>query len=87
MTKGLQHIQIRENEVRESCVYGFISCVYGFIEVEHISGKLNLSDMFTKEDKDVQPSITLRDNIVVDPLENKIYLNDFNHNRRIASKV
>ena len=28
MTKGLQHIQIRENEVRESCVYGFI-------EVEH----------------------------------------------------
>ena len=80
MTKDLQHIQIRENEVRESCVYGFI-------EVEHISGKLNLSNMFTKEDKDVQPSITLRDNIVVDPLENKIYLNDFNHNRCIASKV
>ena len=51
-TKGLCHLQIRENAVRESCINGFI-------EVKHIFGKLNLSDMFTKEDKDVQHFITL----------------------------
>ena len=60
-TKGLRHIQIRENAVRESCLNGFI-------EVKHISGKVNLSDMFTKEDKDVSHFITIRDHILVDQI-------------------
>jgi hypothetical protein len=62
-TKGLRHIQIRENAVRESCVNGFI-------EVKHIPGKLNLSDMFTKEDKDVPHFLMIRDHILVDPFNN-----------------
>ena len=41
-TKGLRHIQIRENAVRESIQRGFIN-------VEHIKGELNLSDLFTKD--------------------------------------
>jgi hypothetical protein len=70
-TKGLRHIQIRENAVRESCQNGFI-------EVKHINGKLNLSDMFTKEDKDVQHFVTLRDYVLADQLptidKNVIYI-------------
>ncbi len=46
-TKGLRHIQIRENAVREGVQAGQI-------QVKHIEGKLNISDLFTKEDKDVQ---------------------------------
>ena len=46
-TKGLRHIQIRENAVREQVQAGKII-------VKHIAGVLNLSDLFTKEDKDVQ---------------------------------
>ena len=69
-TKGLRHIQIRENAVRESCLNGFI-------QVKHISGKLNLSDMFTKEDKDVQHFILLRDHIVVDQLSSSSKDTDF----------
>ena len=58
-TKGLRHIQIRENAVRESCINGFI-------EVKHISGKVNLSDMFTKEDKYVNHFIMIRDYVLED---------------------
>ena len=46
-TKGLRHIQIRENAVREEVQAGRIL-------VKHIAGILNISDLFTKEDKDVQ---------------------------------
>ena len=46
-TKGLRHIQIRENAVRER-VQG------GYIEVRHIRGDINISDLFTKEDKDTK---------------------------------
>ena len=45
-TKGLRYIQIRENAVRE-CIQA------NLIDVQHIGGKLNPSDIFTKEDKDV----------------------------------
>ena len=45
-TKGLRHVQIRENAIRESVQAGII-------EVKHIGGAINLSDLFTKEDKDV----------------------------------
>jgi deoxyuridine 5'-triphosphate nucleotidohydrolase len=58
-TKGLRHVQIRENAVRESVQNNFI-------EVKHIPGRLNLSDMFTKEDKDSAHFITIRDLVLAD---------------------
>jgi hypothetical protein len=58
-TKGLRHKQIRENAVRESVQNKFI-------EVKHIAGRLNLADMFTKEDKDTAHFITIRDLVLAD---------------------
>jgi deoxyuridine 5'-triphosphate nucleotidohydrolase len=58
-TKGLRHIQIRENSVREAYHDNFI-------DIHHIAGKLNLSDMFTKEEKDVQHFLTIRDVVLSD---------------------
>jgi hypothetical protein len=52
-TKGLRHIQMRENAVREQVQQGLIT-------VEHIGGKQNLSDAFTKEEKDPEHFITCR---------------------------
>ena len=43
-TKGFRHLQIRENFVRESQVSDFA-------DICHIAGDLNLSDIFTKEDR------------------------------------
>ena len=60
-TKGLRHIQIRENAVRESVQRKFIKVV-------HVSGKLNLSDMFTKEEKDANHFCTCRDNVLTDEI-------------------
>ena len=45
-TKGLRHLQMRENAVREQILAKNIT-------LEHIAGAVNLADMFTKEDKDV----------------------------------
>ena len=56
-TKGLRHVQIRENGVREMVRNNEISIV-------HVSGKSNLADIFTKEDKDVQHFCELRDKIL-----------------------
>ncbi len=53
-SKGLRHIQMRENHVRENITNGFIS-------VHHIDGKLNLADIFTKEMKDTSHFVELRD--------------------------
>ena len=53
-TKDLRHIQIRENGIREMVQKNLI-------EVQHISGKTNLADLFTKEDKDVEHFISIRD--------------------------
>ena len=58
-TKGLRYIQIRENAVRESVLSKFIS-------VKHISGKVNLADLFTKEHKDTSHFCTMRDLLVQD---------------------
>ena len=52
-TKGLRHIQIRENAVRESVLDKFII-------VKHIEGKINLADIFTKEDRDSAHFIGIR---------------------------
>jgi hypothetical protein len=58
-TKGLRHIQIRENAIRENVENKFI-------QVKHVEGKRNLSDLFTKEDKDAAHFIHIRDFIICD---------------------
>ena len=58
-TKGLRHIQIRENAVRESVQSNLI-------DVHHIAGKVNLADLFTKEDKDASHFIAIR-NMIMTP--------------------
>jgi deoxyuridine 5'-triphosphate nucleotidohydrolase len=58
-TKGLRHITIRENAIRESVDNKFI-------RVLHIEGKTNLADLFTKEMKHASHFVTLRDLVVQD---------------------
>jgi hypothetical protein len=53
-TKGLRHIQMRENRVREN-VQG------GFGKICHVNGKINLADLFTKEMRDTGHFVALRD--------------------------
>jgi hypothetical protein len=53
-TKGLRHIQMKENRVRENILNKFV-CIC------HIDGKINLADLFTKEIKDVSHFVELRD--------------------------
>ena len=55
-TKGLRHITVRENAIRESIDSKFIS-------VKHIGSKQNLADIFTKEFKNMSLFLTLRDMI------------------------
>ena len=57
-TKGLRYLQIRENAVRENA---------HIIEVQHIGGKINPADIFTKEDKDQSHFMKIRDTVVEDP--------------------
>jgi hypothetical protein len=68
-TKGLRHIQMRENAVRENVEKDFIT-------VRHISGKYNLADLFTKEDKDPEHFIRLRNFILTDKLEERVTNNN-----------
>jgi predicted transcriptional regulator len=56
-TKGLQHLQMQENAVRELVQNGFI-------ETKHCQGKY----MITKEDKDFIHIIEMRDHIMADSL-------------------
>jgi hypothetical protein len=53
-TKGLRHIQMRENRVRENVHFKFVS-------ITHIDGKKNFADIFTKEMRDVAHFVELRD--------------------------
>jgi len=54
-TRGLRHVNIRENVVRESIH------TFGEITVEHIAGPANPSDIFTKEFKADQTFRDIRD--------------------------
>jgi hypothetical protein len=56
-TKGLRHIQMQENHVRENAENNFVS-------IQHIGGKQNLADLFTKEMKDTNHFVELRDLMV-----------------------
>jgi hypothetical protein len=53
-TKGLRHIQMRENRIRENIASQFV-------DIQHIAGKINLADIFTKEMKDTSHFVELRD--------------------------
>jgi hypothetical protein len=53
-TKGLCRIQMRENHVRENVENHFVT-------IQHIVGKVNLADLFTKEMKDTAHFVELRD--------------------------
>ena len=57
-TKGLCHIQIPENGVRENL---------DKIQILHVEGKINPVDLFTKEDKDPVHFKRLRDTVVQKP--------------------
>ena len=59
-TKGLRYIQMRENAVKEQCALGFIA-------PEHQSGATNLSDLFTKEDKDDNHYCLMVDAVMSEP--------------------
>ena len=61
-TKGLRHIQIRENAIRESIQAGFVS-------VHHVEGAINLADLFTKEDKCAEHFVTVRNKIMYNPAQ------------------
>jgi hypothetical protein len=56
-TKGLRHIQMCENFVRENIASNFV-------HIQHIDGRLNLADIFTKEMKDTAHFVELRDIIM-----------------------
>jgi hypothetical protein len=53
-TKGLCHIQVHGNHVREN-----VEC--HFVTIQHIGGKMNLTDLFTKEMKDTAHFVELQD--------------------------
>ena len=65
-TKGLRHIQMQENAVRESVQKRLV-------QIKHIAGANNPADLFTKEDKDVKHFISIQDQLVCVP---SIHLSD-----------
>ena len=55
--KGLRHIQMRENSIREQIRRKLIA-------IKHIPGIQNLFDMFMKEDKDTLHFTDIRDSVM-----------------------
>ena len=55
-TKGLRHISIRDNAIRESVQNKTVS-------IQHIEGKINLADLCTKEIKDKRAFIKMRNHM------------------------
>jgi hypothetical protein len=53
-TKGLRHIQMKENKIRENILSKFVI-------IKHVNGKINIADIFMKEMKDVTHFTELRD--------------------------
>jgi len=53
-TKGLCHIQMKENHVRENIANNFVT-------IHHVDGKLNLADLFTKEMIDTSHFVEVHD--------------------------
>ena len=58
--RGICHIQIRENAVREA--------VHNkSVEITHVAGKENLANLFTKEDQDTLHFLSIRDSLMSRP--------------------
>ena len=55
--KGPSHLQMLKNAIRKAVQTNFS-------RVKHVSGKVNLSDILTKEDKDKAHYITLQDRLM-----------------------
>jgi hypothetical protein len=53
-SKGLRHIQMRDNRVWENVTSKFI-------DIQHVDGKHNIADIFTKEMRDTTHFVELRD--------------------------
>lgn len=53
-TKGLRHIQMHKNRVRENILSKFVT-------ICHVDGKINIADIFTKEMKDTTHFFEPRD--------------------------
>ena len=60
-TKGLRYIQMRKNAVREQVAAKFVEVV------EHVAGKSDPSDIFTKEDRDPSHFLECRDTLCAEP--------------------
>ena len=58
-TKGLCHVQICKNAVCEGILMGLF-------EVSHTEGKNNPSDIFTKEDKDINHFMQVQNSVMRD---------------------
>ncbi len=56
-TKGLHHIQMRENRIRENVMSQFVT-------IQHVDGKINFADIYTKEKKDTSHFVELHDLIM-----------------------
>ena len=65
-TKGLRHIQMRENPAREQQKNDFC-------KVKHIAGNRNLSDILTKEEKNASHYIDMRD-ATMSPISHRIMI-------------
>ena len=59
--RNLRHLQICENAVREQVQLKYINIL-------HCEGTKNIADIFTKENKDKQHYLKMRDVIVCDPI-------------------
>ena len=78
-TQGLRHMTIRENVIQESVSNKTVS-------IKHIEGKINIADIFTKELKDTQLFITLR-NLITSIAPNTSILNDSLEERGVLSAL
>ena len=58
-TKGLRYIQIRVNAVREAVQNKIV-------QVLHIAGNVNNTDLFTKENRDTKHFTFIRDMLIQD---------------------
>ena len=65
-TKGIQYMTIRENATRESVQNKTVS-------INHVAGNVNISDIFTKELKDMNNFLSTRNIITYIPPTGYIY--------------
>ena len=54
-SKGLRHIQVKENFIKENI---------DLLSIQHIQGKINPADILSKEDKDPSHFVSIRNNLV-----------------------